>query len=40
MASYLARYTTVLVNEPKEDEEEEYAAGNFKQPESNPTGRN
>ena len=36
----LARYATVIVNVPKEDEEEENAAGNRKQPARNPVGGN
>ena len=37
-AGNLARYTTGMANEPEEDEEEEYTAGNCKQPERNPVG--
>ena len=37
-AGNLAGYATVLANEPKEDEEEENAAGNRKQPARNPVG--
>ena len=33
-------YATGLSNEPEEEEEEEYAEGNRKQPTRNPVGRN
>ena len=32
----MERYTTGIANEPKEEEEEENAEGNCKQPETNP----
>ena len=37
-AGNLARYATGMSNEPKEDEQEENAAGNFKHPERSPIG--
>ena len=39
-AGNLAGYATGLLNEPKEEEEEEYAARNRKQPARNPIGGN
>ena len=39
-AENLAGYATGIANEPKEEEEEEYAAGNLKQPARNPVGGN
>ena len=40
MAGNLSGYATVISNKPKEEEEEEYAAGNHKQPARNPVGGN
>ena len=39
-AGNLSEYATGLANEPEEEEEEEYAAGNCKQPARNPIGLN
>ena len=40
MAGNLSGYATVIANKPKEEEEEEYAEGNRKQPARKPVGGN